>query len=370
MLAVELLLGSLLAWSPPEDEDEFDLDQVGVEEDAPAESDELEESGDPEASDEIEESGDPEASDELGSEQPEPGEEPPSPVDKIVQEAVQAAKDRAWLERNNQEIDEYVHQLDQLGSVEDELDTCARAIQAEIRMDLALAYLREDGTCSEAEDEDADEDADAGEPAEEAPPLPQHECGDLSSPSECADRLLERVAEFADEGPGGTPAPLSQAFGCPHALEQMSVEQLFGACLSEQYDEAVERWQEQRDGGGRKERGQLNVPRWASIVGISGGAALLVTGAVLIGIDGNCPGGYDPMSEAGECPNVYNTDAGGAVLVSVGGLAMVGMGVVLAITEVQRKKSRESTAMRRVRRFEAATGMRLVPRLDLRGRSF
>ncbi|HLT40085.1 MAG TPA: hypothetical protein VK034_27580, partial [Enhygromyxa sp.] len=65
----------------------------------------------------------------------------------IVEAASEAAQDRAVLERNNKEVPEFVRQLDALATVEDRLDTCGKAVQAELRMDLALAYLRLAGAC-------------------------------------------------------------------------------------------------------------------------------------------------------------------------------------------------------------------------------
>lgn len=290
-------------------------------------------------------------------------------VDAIVDAAAQAAKDRAWLERNNQDIPAYVEHLDALADVSGELDTCDSAIRAELRMALALAYLKAVGDCTEAGDtvDTVDTVEDAPPPAEpEGLPMPVLECFEAASPRECADRLLENVAEFAAQGPAGTDAPFAQAFGCPHAVAEMSVEQMFGTCMVGEYDQAVERWNAQLPVEEQpvEEVKVWPVPRWASITGISGGAALVIVGAVLVGIDGKCPGGYDPMTEIEDCPSVYDTNVGGGVLIGVGALAMVGMGTVLAITEVQRNKQgkqRPSAFRRRIDRAEALTGLRLSP---------
>jgi hypothetical protein len=292
-------------------------------------------------------------------------------VDAIVEAAAQAAKDRAWLERNNQDIGEYVKHLDALADVGAELDACDGAIQAELRMALALAYLKTVGDCAEDGDtvDAPDGTAVAAEPSEL--PMPVLECFESASPRECADRLLERVAEFADHGPGGTEAPFSQAFGCPHAVAEMSVEQMFGTCMVGEYEQAVTRWSGQaapQDDEAREVE-VWPVPRWASIAGISGGAAMVIAGAVLLGIDGKCPGGYDPVTEVGECPSVYNTNVGGGVLVGVGSVVMLGMGTVLTITEIQRSKQgkqRPSALRRRIDRAEQLTGLRLsLPRSRL-----
>jgi hypothetical protein len=298
---------------------------------------------------------------------PEPGEgellaEPPSrDVDAIVEAAAQAAQDRAWLERNGQLVEEYVRQLDALADINAELDACAGAIQAELRMGLALAYLKHEGTCGEegatAEAETADE---------RELPMPVLECFEATGPSDCAERLLDEVAAFASRGQGGTKAPFSQAFGCPHAVAEMSVEQMFGSCMAEQYEQAVDRFEDSQGKGDGDEVKVWPIPRWASAVGLGAGAAMVITGAVLLGIDGKCPGGYDPVTEIDQCPSVYNTNVGGGVLVGVGSVVMLASGTILTITEIQRKKAgktRESAMRRRIRRAEALTGFRLsLPR--------
>jgi hypothetical protein len=292
-------------------------------------------------------------------------------VDAIVEAAAQAAKDRAWLERNNSDIQEYVKHLDALADVSAELDACDGAIRAELRMALALAYLKSVKDCAEDGDtvDAPDETAVAVEPEEL--PLPVLECFEAAGPRECADRLLESVAEFAEQGQGGTAAPFSQAFGCPHAVAEMSVEQMFGTCMVGEYEQAVTRWSEQASVGQQDDRDVevWPVPRWASITGISGGAAMVIAGAVLLGLDGKCPGGHDPVTEVDQCPSVYNTNVGGGVLVGVGAVVMVGMGTVLTITEIQRSKQgkRGPTALRRrIDRAEALTGLRLsLPRPQL-----
>jgi hypothetical protein len=288
-------------------------------------------------------------------------------VDAIVEAAAQAAKDRAWLERNNRDVEEYVTHLDALADVGDELDACDGAIRAELRMALALAYLKAAGDCAEDGDtvDAPDETSAAVDPGNL--PMPVLECFEVAGPRACAERLLEHVAEFAEQGPGGTAAPFSQAFGCPHAVAEMSVEQMFGTCMVGEYEQAVT-----RSGGqagvepDEREVEVWPVPRWASIAGISGGAAMVIAGAVLLGIDGKCPGGHDPVTEVDQCPSVYNTNVGGGVLVGVGAVVMVGMGTVLTITEIQRSKQgkhRPTALRRRIDRAEALTGLRLsLPR--------
>lgn len=288
-----------------------------------------------------------------------PEHEPSAPadsreVDDVVAAAAKAVEDRAYLERNDRVIDEYVGHLDALADVGRELDTCGQALQAELRMALALAYLELEGTCTDT-DEPA---ARTGEM-----PMPVLECIDATGPSECAEALLDRVAEFAAKGQGGLEAPFSQAFGCAHAVAEMSVEQMFGACMVEQYAAASERFEARP---APREQGPTKVwpvPRWAGIAGVSGGLAMIIGGAVMLGIDGKCPGGYDPVTQVEQCPSVYGTSEGGAALVSIGAIVTVGMGVVLTVTEIQRAKQgrsgRPSALRRKLERAQALTGLRV-----------
>jgi hypothetical protein len=221
-------------------------------------------------------------------------------------------------------------------------------------MDLALAYLRVAGTC------------DAAEATETEQPLPEleypRECEAVANPNDCAAQLLERAAEFGDSGPAGAEDPLAQAAGCPHAVESMSVERMFGACVVQEYATAVERWRASQAPPPPVDDRQalkLDVPRWGSILGISLGVGAIAAGAALVAIDGKCPGGADP-TDIEQCPDIYNTDAGGAVLISVGVLAVLGMGTILTITEIQKKKGKSKanvTAMRRrMQRVAVFTG--------------
>jgi hypothetical protein len=86
------------------------------------------------------------------------------------------------------------------------------------------------------------------------------------------------------------------------------------------------------------------LPRWAGIVGISVGAAAMIAGGVLIGIDGRCPDGSDPQGEA-PCIDVLNTDGAG-IGVLVGGAALLtGFSIALGIGEARDKKRRRASAM-------------------------
>lgn len=278
----------------------------------------------------------------------------------IVDAAATAAQDRAVLERNGRELSEFVRQLDALREVDDRLDTCAAAIQAELRLGLALAYLRAAGTCGD------------GEVEVEASELEYpRECGAATNPNDCASQLLEAAAAFGDRGPAGAEDPLAQAAGCPHAAESMTVERMYGACVAEEYALAVERWRDRaRPIDDERARGrELAVPRWASITGIGLGVGAIAAGATLVAIDGTCPNGGDPRVDLDTCPSVYNTDAGGAVLISVGALATISMSAILAITEVRAKRAGQRGRAARLQRglagVAAVTGWP-APRLQLR----
>lgn len=85
------------------------------------------------------------------------------------------------------------------------------------------------------------------------------------------------------------------------------------------------------------------LPRWAGIVGISVGVLALVGGGVLLAVDGNCPDGTDPMG-AGACQNILNTDVPGYVMLGVGVGAAVGFSVALGIGESKQKKANKPKA--------------------------
>src|SRR5262249_45223743 len=61
------------------------------------------------------------------------------------------------------------------------------------------------------------------------------------------------------------------------------------------------------DDGGRK------LPRWAGILGMAVGAAAIIAGGVLVGVDGKCPDFTDPHG-AGACQSVLNTNGAGYAL--------------------------------------------------------
>jgi hypothetical protein len=77
------------------------------------------------------------------------------------------------------------------------------------------------------------------------------------------------------------------------------------------------------------------LPRWAEIGVTVIGVGAVVAGGVLLGLDGNCPGGQDPVAEASECPDLYEGTASGIAAVAIGSAFVVLGGVTLAVDEVR-----------------------------------
>ncbi len=78
------------------------------------------------------------------------------------------------------------------------------------------------------------------------------------------------------------------------------------------------------------------LPRWVEIVGLVAGAGLIATGAALTSTDGNCiAGGLDPMSDAQQCPQLWESTASGAAMLGLGAALAVTGGVMLAVDEVR-----------------------------------
>lgn len=82
-------------------------------------------------------------------------------------------------------------------------------------------------------------------------------------------------------------------------------------------------------------------PRWAEILMAVVGAGAVGAGGALLALDGHCPGGGDPIDDAGTvCPNLYETTAAGAVSLGLGA-ALLSTGVVLlSVDEVQTRRGR------------------------------
>jgi hypothetical protein len=87
------------------------------------------------------------------------------------------------------------------------------------------------------------------------------------------------------------------------------------------------------------------LPRWVEISGVVIGAGLAVTGGVLLAYHNQCPGGLDPVTNADECPRLYNNLASGIATAAVGGAALLGFGVALTVDEVRGSRARELTTM-------------------------
>jgi hypothetical protein len=88
------------------------------------------------------------------------------------------------------------------------------------------------------------------------------------------------------------------------------------------------------DDGGRK------LPRWAGILGMAVGAAALVAGGVLVGVDGKCPDFTNPNT-AGACQDVLNTDGVGYALIGVGAGAAIGFAIAFGIGEKKQKNAKQ-----------------------------
>jgi hypothetical protein len=87
------------------------------------------------------------------------------------------------------------------------------------------------------------------------------------------------------------------------------------------------------------------LPRWVSIVGLSAGAGLLVAGAVLPSLHGDCTNGADP-TDASTCPNIYKTsDAAFYALIGSGAGILALSGIMLTFDEVGVGRSKGQQAV-------------------------
>lgn len=77
------------------------------------------------------------------------------------------------------------------------------------------------------------------------------------------------------------------------------------------------------------------LPRWAEISVAVIGVGAVAAGGVLLGLDGTCPGGQDPVADASECPDLYEATTSGIAAVGIGSALVVLGGVTLAIDEVR-----------------------------------
>lgn len=81
---------------------------------------------------------------------------------------------------------------------------------------------------------------------------------------------------------------------------------------------------------------QPKTPRWVKIVGMTVGAGLLVTGGVLLSLDGKCQDGSVPTADnVATCGKVWHHTTGSYALLGVGGGLLVGATVWLTVDEVR-----------------------------------
>lgn len=87
-----------------------------------------------------------------------------------------------------------------------------------------------------------------------------------------------------------------------------------------------------------RDRTKRRFPRWAGIVGMTAGAALLTSGAVLLAYDGRCSdGSSDPATSL--CPDVYEFTGAGIGLTVTGAAALIGFSIALGVSEARHRRS-------------------------------
>ncbi|PRQ04693.1 hypothetical protein ENSA5_05670 [Enhygromyxa salina] len=77
------------------------------------------------------------------------------------------------------------------------------------------------------------------------------------------------------------------------------------------------------------------LPRWAEISVAVIGVGAVAAGGVLLGLDGKCPGGQDPVAGAADCPELYEGTVSGIAAIGIGSALVVTGGVMLAVDEVR-----------------------------------
>jgi hypothetical protein len=87
------------------------------------------------------------------------------------------------------------------------------------------------------------------------------------------------------------------------------------------------------------------LPRWAEIGVMVIGAGAVVAGGVMMGLDGNCPGGLDPVDDAARCPELYEGTVSGLVSLGLGSALLVTGTVMLSVDEVRVGKESGRQAM-------------------------
>jgi hypothetical protein len=87
------------------------------------------------------------------------------------------------------------------------------------------------------------------------------------------------------------------------------------------------------------------LPRWAEIGVLAIGVGAAVAGGVLLGLDGKCPGGLDPVEDAADCPELYEGTVSGLIAVGAGSALVLTGTVMLAVDEVRVGKQKGRQAM-------------------------
>jgi hypothetical protein len=82
------------------------------------------------------------------------------------------------------------------------------------------------------------------------------------------------------------------------------------------------------------------LPRWAGIVGVSVGVLAMIGGGIMIALDGTCPDGTDPKGD-NACNEVLDTDVGGYVMLGAGAATTVGFSVPLGIGEAKDRRAKK-----------------------------
>jgi hypothetical protein len=87
------------------------------------------------------------------------------------------------------------------------------------------------------------------------------------------------------------------------------------------------------------------LPRWAEITVAAIGVGAAVAGGVMLGLDGKCPGGRDPVADAQQCPTLYEGTVPGLVAIGIGSALLIAGTVTLSVDEVRIGKERGRQAM-------------------------
>lgn len=82
------------------------------------------------------------------------------------------------------------------------------------------------------------------------------------------------------------------------------------------------------------------LPRWAEASLAGAGLAVIAAGAIALSFDGKCPGGLDPMADAADCPELYESTASGWTAIGLGAALAITGGVLLTYDEVKIARQR------------------------------